>query len=57
MVGLRQSVCKHALLNEVDNDGGFYVGIPVGDLPCCKLSVRIYVGSMTSYYLIALPNM
>ena len=38
----------------MDNDGDFYVGILVDNLPCCKSSVC--VGSMTTYYLIGLPN-
>ena len=36
---VRKSVCKHVLLSEVDNDGGFFVGILVDDLPCYKSSV------------------
>ena len=38
----------------MDNDGGFYVGNLVDDLLCYKLSVC--VGSMTTYYLLALPG-
>ena len=41
-------------MDKVDDNGGFCVGILVGDLPCCKLSVC--ERSMTTCYLIALPN-
>ena len=34
----------------MDNDGVFYVGILVDNLPCCKSSVC--VGSMTTYVLV-----
>ena len=39
---VRKSVCKHALLSEVDNDGGFFV--TVGILVDGLVINRVYVG-------------
>ena len=38
---VKQSVCKHALWDDVDNDGGFCVGILVDGLLYYKLSVCV----------------
>jgi len=34
-----QSACEHVFLGEVDNDGGFCIGILEGGLFCYRLSV------------------
>jgi len=52
---INESTCKHAPLGEVDNDGGFYIGILEDSLLCCKLSV-CGVSMITYYYSITLPS-
>ena len=49
-----QSACEHVFLGEVDNNGGFCIGILEVGLFCCRLSVCGV--STTTFHSITLPS-